>query len=54
MKGAADSSYQLVTQMAANAFSYEERGLKADQLYTYKITSLSSRGKESDPVSVSN
>lgn len=54
VKGAADSSYQLVTQMAANAFSYEERGLKADQLYTYKITSLSSRGKESDPVSVSN
>ena len=53
-KGADDSSYSLLASLAATATGYEDKGLAADQLFTYRITSVSSRGKESDPVVVGN
>ena len=54
VKGAADSSYTLVSSLPPTTLLYEDKGLKRDQLFTYKLTSLNSRGKESDPVVVGN
>ena len=53
-KGAADSAYTLLQQLGATVMSYEERGLQQSQLYTYKITSVSDKGRESDPVVAGN
>jgi len=53
-KGAADSAYALLTSLAATATSYDDRGLAADQLFTYRITSVNSRGRESAPIVVGN
>jgi subtilisin family serine protease len=54
IKGAADSSYGLVVSLPPGTLLYEDKGLGKDQLFTYRITSLNSRGKESDPVVVGN
>jgi subtilisin family serine protease len=54
VKGAADSSYTLVSTLPPTTFIYEDKGLSKNQLFTYKLTSVNSRGKESDPVVVSN
>jgi subtilisin family serine protease len=54
VKGAADSTYALVSSLPPTTFVYEDKGLKKDQLFTYKLTSLNSRGKESDPIVVGN
>jgi hypothetical protein len=53
-KSADDSSYGLLVSLAPTATGYDDKGLAADQLFTYRITSVSSRGKESDPVVVGN
>lgn len=53
-KGADDSTYALLATLAPTVFIYEDKGLKKDQLFTYKITALNWRGKESDAVVVSN
>ncbi len=53
-KGADDASYTLLASLAPTATGYDDKGLAADQLFTYRITSVSSRGKESDPVVVGN
>ena len=54
VKGTDDSAYALLVSLAPTTFIYEDKGLKNDQLFTYRITSLNSRGKESDPVIVGN
>jgi hypothetical protein len=46
VRGAADSTYTLVSSFPPTTLIYEDKGLKKDQLF--------SRGKESDPVVVSN
>ena len=53
-KGADDSAYALLASLAPTAFTFEDKGLAQAQLFTYRITSVNSRGKESDPVVVSN
>ena len=53
-KGAGDDSYALQASLAAAATGYDDRGLAADQLFTYRIAAVSGRGKESDPVTVGN
>ena len=54
VKGADDSTYVLLASLPPTTFTYEDKGLKKDQLFTYRITSVNSRGKESDPVVISN
>lgn len=54
VKGAADDSYQLIDELDESVFSYDDRGLKKDELYTYRITSFDEYDRESDPVEVSN
>jgi minor extracellular serine protease Vpr len=49
-----DTEYILIASLDSTVFSYEERGLQQDELYSYQITSVNYRGKESDPVSISN
>jgi DNA-binding beta-propeller fold protein YncE len=51
---AADTSYTQVAEVDASVFQYTERGLKKNDYYTYRITSINSRGLESAPVEVSN
>jgi subtilisin family serine protease len=53
-KGAADGAYQLLQQLSSTSFSYDDRGLAAAQMYTYKLTTIDSRGRESDPVVAGN
>lgn len=53
-KGADDSTYALLASLPPTDTMYEDKGLAADQLFTYKLTSVNSRGVESDPVIVSN
>lgn len=53
-KDAADSTYQQLTEVDASIFQYTERGLKKNDSYTYRITSINNRGLESAPVEVSN
>lgn len=52
--GAADSTYSQVAEVDASIFQYTERGLKKNDSYTYRITSINNRGLESAPVEVSN
>jgi minor extracellular serine protease Vpr len=54
VKGADDSSYILLASLSPATFVYEDKGLSKDQLFTYRLTSVNSRGKESDPVVVGN
>lgn len=53
-KGAADSAYALLATLAPTTTLYEDKGLAAAALYTYRITALDANGHESDPVVVSN
>lgn len=53
-KGEADSTYQLIATLESGVYEYVERGLDQSGLYTYKMTAVNYRGKESDPVTVSN
>ena len=48
------SSFMLVAEVEASIFKYEDRGLRKDELYTYRITSVDIYGRESTPVEVSN
>jgi hypothetical protein len=47
-KGSDDSTYVMVIEVTGETFSHTERGLKKSDLYTYKITSVSYRDKESE------
>lgn len=53
-KGAADADYALLATLPASATGYDDKGLSASQLFTYRITSVNTRGVESDPVVVGN
>jgi hypothetical protein len=53
-KAAGDDSYSLLASLPASANGHDDRGLAVDQLFTYRITAVNSRGMESDPVVVGN
>ena len=54
LKGADDSAYALLASLAPTVLVYEDKGLAQEQLFTYRITAVSTRGTESDPVVVGN
>lgn len=54
VKGAGEDSYQLINGLEASIFSYDDRGLKKDEFYTYRITAVDETGRESDPVEIGN
>ncbi len=53
-KDASDSEYRLIGKVKGSETVYYDRGLKKDELYTYRITAVGVNGKESAPVVVSN
>jgi DNA-binding beta-propeller fold protein YncE len=53
-QGAADSTYQQLTEVETSTLQYDDRGLKKNANYTYGISSINNRGLESSPVEVSN
>lgn len=53
-KGAGDGAYALLVSLPGTAASHDDKGLAADQQFTYRITAVSSRGVESDPTVVGN
>jgi hypothetical protein len=54
VKGAADSSYALLTNVSGSLTQYADRGLEASQLFTYKISAVNSQGEESPGLVVGN
>lgn len=53
-KGAQDSTYQQVTEVDGSVFQYDDRGMKKNANYTYRIIAITPGGLESSPVEVSN
>ena len=53
-KEAPDSSFRLIAELDVTVFTYHDRGLREDELYTYRITSINEFGDESEPAEVSN
>jgi len=54
VKGSSDGTYSLKSKLDSSSIKFDDRGLGKNELYTYKITSISTNGKESDPVVISN
>jgi uncharacterized repeat protein (TIGR01451 family) len=54
VKGAADSSYALLTNVSGSLTQYADRRLEASQLFTYKISAVNSQGEESPGLVVGN
>jgi hypothetical protein len=54
IKGSADDSYQTLAEVTGNVLSYDDRGLKRDDLFSYWITTIDEYNRESEPVEVSN
>jgi subtilisin family serine protease len=53
-KGENDSSYKLIKEFSSSVFNYDDKGLTNSDLFVYKLTAVCNKGKESDPVIVSN
>lgn len=54
VKGASDDSYAILASLPPTATGYDDKGLTQAQLFTYRITTVNSRGQESDPAVVGN
>jgi len=53
-KDAAESAWSLFVDLPGSSTTYDDRGLRKDQLFFYRITAVSSQGFESDPVAIGN
>jgi hypothetical protein len=53
-KEAAESAWALVAELPASAIGYNDRMLRRDQLFTYRITAVNSQGFASVPAVVGN
>lgn len=53
-KGAADKTFQVIAELGVSDFSYDDRGLKKSDLYSYWITAVDEYNRESEPAVVSN
>jgi hypothetical protein len=53
-KDAAESAWSLFVDLPGSSTTYDDRGLRKDQLFAYRITAVSSQGFESDPVAIGN
>ena len=53
-KDAPDSAWSFLVELPASTVIYDDRGLRKDQLFSYRITAISSQGFESDPATVGN
>ena len=53
-KEASGDTFQLITELNDNVFNYDDRGLKRQEFYIYRIISFDSYGRESAAVEISN
>lgn len=53
-KGSNDSQYELLTEIDVTGSSYDDRGLKKTDLYTYGILCVDNLNRESDLTEISN
>ncbi len=53
-KNEPDKNFKLIAELENSVFSYFDRGLKRDDLYTYWLTSVDEYGRESEPAIISN
>lgn len=53
-KGDPDINYQLIEEFSPDVFSFDDRGLKKEELFSYRITSVDEFGRESKPAEISN
>ena len=53
-RGAADSSYALLAEVAGTATSYEHRGLKSSGLYSYRVVAVDANGVSSAAAEAAN
>ncbi len=53
-KAQPDTAFALYKEFASSVTSFDDRGLKMDELFTYRLTSVSITGKESEPVEAGN
>jgi len=53
-RGSGDENYRRLTEVNASTLSYDHRGLKLTDLYTYRITAVNIEGHEGQPVEISN
>ena len=54
IKGAADGTYQVIAELGTSDFTYDDRGLKKNDLYSYWITAVDEYDRESEPALVSD
>lgn len=54
LRGEADSTFQLIAEVANSVFRYDDRGLKKSDLYSYWLTAVDDYDRESEPAIVSN
>jgi len=53
-KAQPDTAFALYKEFASSVTSFDDRGLKMDDLFTYRLTSVNIAGKESEPVEAGN
>lgn len=54
LKGTSDATYELISTFNSTDITYDDRGLKQLDYYTYKVIFKDPKGRKSDPVVVSN
>jgi hypothetical protein len=52
--GSGDGDYVVLGEVSGDTFSYDDRGLASNELYSYRITTVDEYDRESKPVVVSN
>jgi hypothetical protein len=52
--GAPDSAYKLIATVKENVFTYDDRTLKKNDFYSYRITSVDEKGHESESLEAHN
>jgi hypothetical protein len=53
-KGAGDENYRLLGEVYYSTLSYDHRGLRRDDLFTYRVTAVNIYGLESEYIEISN
>jgi hypothetical protein len=53
-KNEADTAYSLLIQVNGAVLSYEDRGKKSTDLYSYRVTAVTESGSESSPETIGN
>ena len=54
IKGREDSWFALYKLFDGSVTTFDDRGLRVDEKFTYRITSVSASGRESDPIEAGN